>query len=155
MTTLQDAIAQHLTDDERDALHHSLDGSKAHWNMEAQKCAEVNNRTIHDYFMGLTVVADTLASKLGLPELDDLYAAPAGKNDAQKVAVLLAALKEWKCPGCGGRGEYEHHGQKQEFERTGRVRLPHPHNKVTDCKKCNGSGLHPTAAAAIKEIETP
>jgi len=70
-----------------------------------------------------------------------------------KIEIALAALKEWKCPACGGRGEVELHGQKQEFERTGKVRMPHPLNRVVECKKCGGSGLHPTARDAIAQIE--
>ncbi len=72
---------------------------------------------------------------------------------ASAVAELETALRQWKCPACGGRGEYEHHGQKGEYERTGRVRLPHPANKTTACKKCDGSGLHPIAAEMLERIK--
>lgn len=65
------------------------------------------------------------------------------------ITELVAALQQWKCPACGGRGEVELHGQKGEYERTGKARLPHPHNRIVVCKKCSGSGLHPIAAAAI------
>jgi len=70
-----------------------------------------------------------------------------------KIEIALAALKQWKCPACGGSGKYEHHGQRGEFERTGRELEPHPEHRITDCKKCGGDGLHPIARDAIAQLE--
>lgn len=64
--------------------------------------------------------------------------------------TMLDALREWKCPGCGGTGIYQQNasGRARAIER-GRPTDPQFHPDPVTCKVCNGSKLHPTASAAI------
>lgn len=54
---------------------------------------------------------------------------------------LLAALKEWKCPACGGAGEHPRRGT------SGPAKVP--------CHICGQTGLHPKARDAIKAYMAP
>lgn len=49
---------------------------------------------------------------------------------------LVEALREWKCPSCGGCGKYQPTGN-------------HPGTPKIDCKVCETTGLHPVARAAL------
>ena len=48
---------------------------------------------------------------------------------------LREALRQWKCPSCGGAGHYS--GYSKEAP------------EGQKCQKCNGDGLHPAASAAL------
>lgn len=56
----------------------------------------------------------------------------------QQQNRVVPALRQWKCPACGGAGTY-----------LNRSATP-PHEETVQCKKCDGDGLHPTASAALK-----
>ena len=59
-------------------------------------------------------------------------------NDLGSIlATLIAALEQWKCPGCGGTGSY----RGQEVAPGGIV-----------CRKCDGHKLHPVAFAALQKV---
>lgn len=53
---------------------------------------------------------------------------------------LREALTNWKCPSCGGTGEYHQRGRNQPSE-----------GRIITCKLCNGDGLHRQARAALEE----
>lgn len=59
-------------------------------------------------------------------------------NDMLRIGELEAALLQWKCPSCGGSGDYLN-------------RTKDGAGYVT-CKVCNGRGLHPVAYAALKPV---
>lgn len=65
--------------------------------------------------------------------------------------LMLDALREWKCPGCGGSGTYHHNaaGRARAIER-GRPIDPKFQPDPVTCKVCDGNKLHPIATAAIK-----
>jgi hypothetical protein len=78
-----------------------------------------------------------------------------------KIAILVAALHEWKCPACGGRGRYIQRWIEREpqtiIEKAAGlpgkpVLNPERHQEV-ECTKCKGTGLHPTAQTALKNAE--
>jgi hypothetical protein len=62
-----------------------------------------------------------------------------------KIAILTAALREWKCPACGGSGKYQQRGFVP-----GTTEFAEP---IVNCRKCNGSGQHPIATVALKRAE--
>lgn len=69
---------------------------------------------------------------------------------------MLAALREWKCPGCGGKGTYQQNAVGREREEArGRVPDPAFNPDPVPCKVCGGHGLHPIARAAIEKAEVP
>lgn len=51
--------------------------------------------------------------------------------------VLVEALQQWKCPSCGGTTKYTNRSIYG--------------TEVVPCRKCDDSGLHPIAAAALKK----
>jgi hypothetical protein len=60
---------------------------------------------------------------------------------SQLILILVRALKQWKCPACGGKGKYMQRGWwQQSFV-----------NELVTCTKCDGVGLHPTAFKALTE----
>lgn len=66
--------------------------------------------------------------------------------------ILLAALREWKCPSCGGSGKYHQNRKDAERKAERGVPLDPQFNPgAVGCKICGGDGLHPTASAAIRE----
>jgi hypothetical protein len=60
----------------------------------------------------------------------------------QRIEELEEALRQWKCPSCGGKGEYLQRGIG--FPAEG-VEVP--------CKVCEGTLLHPLARAALTPNE--
>jgi len=63
---------------------------------------------------------------------------------------MFQALREWKCPGCGGSGKYEQDkaGRARNAKR-GRMNDPRYQPEPVTCKVCGGDGLHPIACAAL------
>lgn len=58
---------------------------------------------------------------------------------SQSILILIRALKQWKCPACGGKGKYMQRGWWQRSFVS---------EEVT-CTKCEGKGLHPIAQEAL------
>lgn len=70
---------------------------------------------------------------------------------AVQVTDLLAALREWKCPGCGGSGKYQQRSrQMADPKRRPSVAMFEPE---TICVKCGGHGLDVRAAKALEAAE--
>jgi len=65
----------------------------------------------------------------------------------------IEAFRKWKCPSCGGKGEYEKHGRGTRLRATGLPVSSHPLNEIVKCKICDGNGLHPTASKIIEKLE--
>lgn len=64
--------------------------------------------------------------------------------------LLLTALRQWKCPGCGGTGRYEQNiAGRRRAEAHGRAPDPAFSPGPVICKVCGGDGLHPIASEAI------
>jgi hypothetical protein len=62
-------------------------------------------------------------------------------DDNCVICELLQALEQWKCPACGGSGQYS--GYSKEA----------PNGQP--CRKCvDTHGLHPVAFAAIRKVQT-
>lgn len=67
----------------------------------------------------------------------------ADQDDAEIKALiaerrmLIMALRSWMCPSCGGTRTYLQRSKEQ-----GTVKVA--------CKVCKGTGLHATAAAALR-----
>lgn len=71
-------------------------------------------------------------------------------SDAQLLYILLEALRQWKCPACGGKGTYLNRGFKKSEMVDGTVLIGAKfYNEEVPCTKCNGNGLHPIAAEAL------
>lgn len=89
---------------------------------------------------------ERVARALGDIEASTLRAQQAKitEQDAEKAAltervrVLERALREWKCPSCGGTGLYT---QRTALEPA----------TVVVCKVCSGDGQHPVARQALSE----
>lgn len=65
-------------------------------------------------------------------------------DNPQLIYKLVEALKQWVCPACGGKGVYTRKWVGED----------HVFNiEPTRCRKCNGTGRHPTAHAAIQLAE--
>jgi hypothetical protein len=87
----------------------------------------------------------------------------AGMNDQPEYARLFAAAPElalalmcWKCPGCGGSGNYQQDAKgRARKEAQGKTPDPRDQPDAVTCKVCNGNGYHPTAAAVLAKIEGP
>lgn len=64
--------------------------------------------------------------------------------------VMRDALKQWKCPGCGGRGTYQQDaaGRARASARGAAIDPKYQPDPVT-CKVCKGDGLNPIASAAL------
>jgi len=64
---------------------------------------------------------------------------------------LREALRQWKCPACGGSGLY-HQNRRGRARDEARGRDPDPRFApgAVLCKVCKGGGLHPTAAEALR-----
>lgn len=60
-------------------------------------------------------------------------------------ATLVSALRAWACPGCGGSKVYKHRGKDRAGEWIEGF-------EMRPCTKCQGSGLHPTAAEALRKV---
>jgi len=68
----------------------------------------------------------------------------------------LEALREWKCPGCGGKGTYQQNAVgRARDEARGRTPDPAFNPDPVICKVCNGDGLHPIASGAIARATNP
>jgi hypothetical protein len=66
-------------------------------------------------------------------------------NNLKLIHLLLAVIREWKCPACGGKGSYLQRGfAGEQF-----------HSHHVQCKKCEGSGYHPIAREAIQTAINP
>lgn len=77
-----------------------------------------------------------------------------GENSDENLALIVAspqlleALKQWKCPACGGKGTYLQRGyEPQEIGPDVFV------NRTVACTKCKGTGRHPIAWTAIQLAE--
>lgn len=71
---------------------------------------------------------------------------------SRTILTLVRALKQWKCPACGGKGTYLNRGFKEEKpdNRTGpRLIKGKFYNEEVPCTKCNGNGFHPIAYEAL------
>jgi hypothetical protein len=68
---------------------------------------------------------------------------------------MRAALEQWPCPGCGGRGIYHQNksGELRDAER-GRKSDPKFSPGPQTCKVCDGNGFHPTASAGLAASTT-
>jgi hypothetical protein len=64
-------------------------------------------------------------------------------SNEQLLFKLLEALRQWKCPACGGSGTYLQRGWKHGVFRS----------ETVPCHKCDGHGLNPIAYAAIQLAE--
>lgn len=66
--------------------------------------------------------------------------------------TMLGALRQWKCPGCGGVGQYQQNakGRARDEARGRKVDLKFTPDPVV-CKVCNGDGLNPIASHAINQ----
>jgi DnaJ-class molecular chaperone len=60
------------------------------------------------------------------------------------IQILIDALKQWKCPSCGGSGTYLNKSYDWTGEKT---------EEKVPCKKCAGNGLHPIAQEALSQVE--
>lgn len=65
-----------------------------------------------------------------------------GNRENNLISELLEALKQWKCPACGGSKTY-----RQEWSQK------YPDGFEGTCRKCDGQGLHPIAQAAIMKAQ--
>lgn len=76
---------------------------------------------------------------------------------SQSILILIRALKQWKCPACGGLGTYTQRWIEREpptvFEQAAGLKGKPVHNAAREetvpCTKCNGKGLHPIAQEAL------
>lgn len=60
---------------------------------------------------------------------------------------LREALRQWKCDACGGSGKYLNRWMDDKYW------PPKPREELVECTRCKGSGLHPTAAAALGDAK--
>lgn len=59
---------------------------------------------------------------------------------ANAYPEMVAVFRGWKCPACGGSGEYLNHSATP------------PHEEIRQCRKCTGSGLDPRATALLGKL---
>lgn len=65
-----------------------------------------------------------------------------------KGAILLEALRQWKCPACGGSRRYT------GYSKEARTKDPQANNRFDmPCKKCGEDGLNPIASEAIRAYQ--
>jgi DnaJ-class molecular chaperone len=57
----------------------------------------------------------------------------------EDARIMINVLNQWKCPACGGSGQYK------GFSRNSPNGGP--------CRKCGGNGLHPVATETIRYIQ--
>jgi hypothetical protein len=70
------------------------------------------------------------------------------------IETLLAALRQWKCPACGGKGIYQQDARGRKIrEAEGKPIDPKYQPDPVVCKVCKGDGLHPIASEAIATAE--
>lgn len=57
-----------------------------------------------------------------------------------QIGRMTCALEQWKCPACGGTGNYLNKSNASgQYEET-----------TVPCTKCGGIGLHPIAITALR-----
>ncbi len=61
------------------------------------------------------------------------------------IEVLKAALLQWVCPSCGGSRTY-----LNKYI----VKGPKLIEELIPCKKCAGTGIHPTASHALEKVKS-
>lgn len=82
-----------------------------------------------------------LYDALGCPEPDGFKTQSSMDAALERVRALVAALREWKCPSCGGHGEYLQRGAEYPSEG---IWVP--------CKVCGGKRVHPRAQQALEGV---
>lgn len=78
---------------------------------------------------------------------------PITEANAKAIAALpqmVEALQSFKCGGCGGSGKYKDKGFRPPLADERRQDPPEFREELVTCKRCQGGGLEPAAATALR-----